>query len=121
MENELHPTEEEMAQDYMKTFWIRSTDRMYDGPPVVQVSVREETAQHTVPTTSSHGSSAQFVCDRAHSHHLESQMDQLRNDFANMRTDFGEQLRQQGSDIQEMKTMMHQILQHVSGSHVRNT
>ena len=90
MKNELHPTEEEMAQDYMKTFWIRPTDRMYDGPPVVQVPVREEIAQHTVPTASSHGSSAQFVCDRAHSHHLELHMDQLCNDFANMHTDFEE-------------------------------
>ena len=121
MQNELHLTEEEMTEDYMKKLWIWSTDRVYNGPPVVQVPARQEITQQTVPTTSTHGSSTQFICDRAHSLYLESQMAQLRNDCANIRTDFGEQLRQQGSDIQEMKTMMHQILQHVNGSHVRNT
>ena len=46
-------------------------------------------------------------------------MAQLRNDCANIRTDFGEQLRQQGGDIQEVKTMVRQIIQYVSGSQMR--
>ena len=108
-----------MTQDYMKMFQIWPTDRVYSGPPVIQIPVYQKTAQYTVPTTSSHDSSAQLVCDRAHSLHLESQMAQLRNDFANMRIEFGEQLRQQGSDIQDMKTMIRQILHHVGGSQVR--
>ena len=52
MENEPHPTEEEMAQDYMKMFWIRQIDRVYNSPLVVQVPACQETTQQTVPTTS---------------------------------------------------------------------
>ena len=72
-----------------------------------------------MPTTLTHGSNTQFICDRAHSLLLESQMTQLRNDFANMCIDFGEQLRQQGNDIHDMKTMVRQILQYVDGSQMR--
>ena len=50
--------------------------------------------QQIVGTTSTHGSSTQFIYDEAHSQHLELQMAQLHNNFANMRIDFGQQLRQ---------------------------
>ena len=119
MQNELHLIAEDMVEDYMKNFWIQLIDKVYTGSLVVQVLARQDTVQQTVRTTSTHGSSTQFICDRAHSLYLESQMAQLRIDCANIRTDFGEQLRQQGGDIQEVKTMVRQILQYVGRPHVR--
>ncbi|KAF3439360.1 hypothetical protein FNV43_RR17637 [Rhamnella rubrinervis] len=44
--------------------------------------------------------------------YLEGMINELREDFANMRADFGLQLAQQGSDIRELKTMVGQLLQY---------
>ena len=92
------PTAEEMQQPYMQHFWVRPDDIEYAGPPDVQAEPHQYAARVPEPTyaalTSAQQSSTQFVCDRAHSQELEEKMDMLRAEFANMRTDFGDQLRQ---------------------------
>ncbi|KAF3443744.1 hypothetical protein FNV43_RR13434 [Rhamnella rubrinervis] len=87
--NELIPTEEELQKTYMINFWSERSEPVY--------------------TTRA---STQSQPEGAHSQYLEGMINELREDFANMRADFGLQLAQQGSDIRELKTMVGQLLQH---------
>ena len=117
------PTAEEMQQPYIQHFWVRPGDIKYANPPDVQVEPYQNTTHMPEPmyaaSTSAQQSRTQFICDRVYSQQLEEKMDMLRNEFANMRTDFGDQLRQQGSDIDDMKNSIHEILQQLRAQNVR--
>lgn len=72
MNNELHPTVEEMNQDYLKKFWIQPSYKVYTNPPVVEVETRQDTMQKIVHTTIIQDSTTQFIYDKVHLHQLET-------------------------------------------------
>ncbi|KAF3443792.1 hypothetical protein FNV43_RR13482 [Rhamnella rubrinervis] len=96
----------------MINFWVRPDDKQYIGPPVVHVSApssaRHREREELYTTKLAHNLNPRG----AHSQYLEGMINELREDFANMRANFGLQLVQQGSDIRELKTMVGQLLQH---------
>ncbi|KAF3457439.1 hypothetical protein FNV43_RR02097 [Rhamnella rubrinervis] len=70
---------------------------------MINFAPEPEPEQEPVYTTRA---STQSQPEGAHSQYLEGMINELREDFANMRADFGLQLAQQGSDIRELKTMV---------------
>ena len=115
MINVLRPTPAELLQKYMKNFYIRPVDMVDDGPPVFQVEGGHGAiaiASRTVvaATSSSHQDA---LPSREHSQQLEEKIDALRDELVTMRTDIGEELRQHRSEIQNITTMVRQILEYV--------
>ena len=115
MINVLRPTSAELLHKYMKNFYIRPVDRVDDGPPVFQVeggrgAIAIASGTVVSATSSSHQDA---LPSREHSQQLEEKIDALRDELVTMRTDIGEELRQHRSEIQNITTMVRQILEYV--------
>ena len=115
MINVLRPTPVELLQKYMKNFYIRPVDRVDDGPPVFQVeggrgAIAIASGTVMAAISSSHQDA---LPSREHSQQLEEKIDALRDELVTMRTDIGEELRQHRSEIQNITTMVRQILEYV--------
>ena len=115
MINVLRPTPAELLQKYMKNFYIRPVDRVDDGPPVFQIkgsrgAITIASGTVVAVTSSSHQDT---LPSREHSQQLEEKIDALCDEFVTMRTGIGEELRQHRSEIQNITTMVRQILEYV--------
>ena len=118
MINVLRPTPAELLQKYMKNFYIRPVDRVDDGPPVFQIEGGREaiaiafgTSGTVVAATLSSHQDA--LPNREHSHQLEEKIDALHDELITMQTDIGEELQQHRSEIQNITTIVRQILEYV--------
>ncbi|KAF3432543.1 hypothetical protein FNV43_RR27283 [Rhamnella rubrinervis] len=91
---------------------LKDIEFKYDNDQEIWDNVKSpepEPEQEQMYTTRA---STQSQPEGAHSQHLEGMINELREDFANMRANFGLQLAQQDSDIRELKTIVGQLLQH---------
>ena len=105
------PTSEELDQPYLKNFFIRLVDKVDNGPLVFQIKASHSIASGmSLPATSTHKVA---LPNREHSQQLEAKIHALRNELVTMQTNIREELWQHRSEIQNITTMIRQILQYV--------
>ena len=105
------PTLEELEQPYLKNLFVCRVDRVDDGSPVFRIEVHHSIAFRTsLLSTSTHH---ETLLDREHLQQLEAKINALRNELVTVQTNIGEELRQHMSEIQNITTMVRQILEYV--------
>ncbi|KAF3453806.1 hypothetical protein FNV43_RR04247 [Rhamnella rubrinervis] len=113
VKNKLHPTKEELQQTYMRTFWHRRSDRKYYGPSVFRVEASQSQSQPAMlPSITFKGRKDASQSEFHHTSRLEMQIEEMRSELVNIRTEMREKIRQQRKKIQNLSSLVRQLVNH---------